>query len=157
MYNDKTFRDTRTIWNFKVLPTLLDLILTKWCRIFTLKSKWLLMGGRVNFVTPLSTVWYRTSVATCSRHQLRNHQKRTQTEQQYCSFFCCKVWRVEILKKMLSVIISNFHHVVKFTNAVFNFSSVSLSLETSLATPYTLSFNKENFARFWVKLDLALY
>ena len=28
---------------------------------------------------------------------------------------------------MLTVIISNFHQVVKFTNAVFNFSSVSLS------------------------------
>lgn len=28
---------------------------------------------------------------------------------------------------MLTVIISNFHQVVKFTNALFNFSSVSLS------------------------------
>ena len=91
----------------------------------------------------------------CQHGDLMMDKKRTQTEQQYCSFF--KVWRVEILKKMLSVIISNFHHVVKFTNAVFNFSSVSLSSETSLAAPYTLSFNKENFARFWVKLDLALY
>lgn len=55
------------------------------------------------------------------------------------------------VKKMSSVIISNFHHVVKFTIVVFNFSSVSLSLEKSLVTPYNISFKRENVVHFWLK------
>ena len=52
--------------------------------------------------------------------------------------FALRVGRIEIFLKKChqSLVQSNFHHVVKFTNTVFNFSSVSLSLENSLVTPY---------------------
>ena len=59
---------------------------------------------------------------------------------------------------MLSVIIFNFHHVVKFTIVVFNISSVSLSLEKSLVTPYTTSVStRKMLCAFGSKRTLVLH